>query len=180
MSCNHGPFKASHCHVSRLTDYPYLKIKAVNATVVTRFLQRRFEQAPDDTTDVSTVLQLLLWAMDETWTLSKIKDTFMTAAQAEHLLTCSSIELSSYHWLSTHFASVGLPYFKLRPKFHHLYEIYTKAINTRVSLWLGMTLNDETFGGRVAKLTAGTHPRSMCKRGLERWLISMISVIHGE
>ena len=82
--------------------------------------------------------------------------------------------LYSFQKLAIMSAAKSWALFAFRPKFHHLDEIIRFSIDTGISPYVGLTLNNESLAGDYVKLARGTHPRTMSQRTLQRWLATYL------
>ena len=99
----------------------------------------------------------------------------LSNSEVDLLEKARSAGLEGYHVLSLDAAKRGAYCYKLQPAFHKLDESVCLACCTHRNPAWWWTSADESWIGMVSKLANSTHIRSLPRRVVERWLVTLFA-----
>ena len=154
-------------------DFPWLKSKAANAAVITKFLYRKYAEL-DNIDSEDSLVRVTLWGFMQMYDIVKHKNRWLTTDLRSSLEAARAAALYGFNALChlNSCAAPPRPFFNMKPKFHQIDKIMRHAVRTGLNPRNYWTMGDESWGGDVARMAAMLHPASSQKRGVQRWLIA--------
>lgn len=146
-------------------EFPEMLAKGYDTYLVLRWLKEEFEGGIRGLEHEYA----LLWTSDAFLSVLSSGDAFLSAEEAEQVLTCGELFLKI--WINRVHADPST--FRVRPKLHLLQHILLEATlrPSRKNCWQDATWMDEDFLKKVGRLVRRTHRRTAPKTGLQRYLV---------
>ena len=154
--------------------WPEFKAKAKNSAMITKFLLHLHVSctltAPD-----ARFRKALLLGLDQFYDVCTNQKIWLDDQDVARIRTCRELILFNYNKLSAGAAAAGVALFGMKPKYHALDHIMRTAMDSKLNPGAVWEFGSEDLGGRVGKVAAATHPSSMSRRTLERWMLAFFS-----
>ena len=171
--CSQPPFRCLSLQVHRLSDWPCLKCKATNSSLVSAWLQTMACHVKS--TEFGLVRLIVLEAFNQIWEMiqqTKFPNHILSGSQRAGLERLREVALLGYHWLSKECASRNMCHYRIRPKFHRWDKGLRRAVRTGVSPSVYYTFSPEDMMGITARACSKIHSSTIMRRGFGRWLLS--------
>jgi hypothetical protein len=81
--------------------------------------------------------------------------------------------LTTYMSLSSRAAAADVAMWNITPKFHNVAHVFYSVMTDRVNPKFYHCYADEDFVGRIGRIGARVHPRTMSRRTIERYLMGL-------
>ena len=168
LGATQGTFSAAGLHLTKLTDWPWIKSKAVNCAILCEWLWDIYSTLGPGR--VRDLIRCTLHGFIGCYTMHTYRGFELSSEQCRKLNVFRECMLLGYNALAQHFKSLvpAIPLFSCRPKYHQLDHLLRRCCATKLSPYVTLCLNDESIAGDISKLAHGTHPRSMGFRTIQR------------
>ena len=179
--CSQPCFRVLNLQMSKKSDWPCLKAKAKNCSVVTEWLATLTPNFVHD--ELSSVRNVCTQAFNNIWKsieATKFPNWKLSVEQAEELELQRQLALLSYHFLSKRHVSLKQYKFRIRPKYHHWDHGLRRSVRSKVSMSLFYSFAPEDFMGLIARMCNKVHSVSMSKRAMQRWLLFFFGTLDDE
>ena len=168
-------FKHLTLSMHTLTDWPVLKAKAHNSTVVLEWLATATCHHISD--ERSEFRNYCVQNFAGTWHLvqaTKFPNWRLSDSQARQFELLRQRSLMAYEWLSKDSAAKSLYRYKVRPKLHHFDHGLRRSVRSKVSPSVTYSFSPEDFMGLCARMSSRCHGSTIMRRGVARWLVSFV------
>ena len=172
LHSSHPAFTVGSLHMSTLSDNPWLTAKGANCLQISRWLAAlTHEIAVQDPTNAHKQARAAaLWAFVGAFNIMQqsfwLSDHDVVALEQARL-----VSLNAYRWLCHESLGRGFNYYPMKPKCHLWDHTLRDSCRHRLSATTHWCFCDEDFIGRIKKLAARCHLRTMAYRVLQRWTL---------
>ncbi len=174
--CSQPKFRVLNLSMSTKDDWPCLKAKAHNSSVVGDWLATVAVNFVD--TIYNEIRSVCVSAFASLWVLvqdTKFPNFVLSDDQVARASNLREEALLSYEWLSNACEFGGVCQYKIRPKYHNLEHGVRRMIRTKLSMSLSYSFSPEDVMGMCARMCNKTHATSMMRRGVGRWLLAFVA-----
>jgi hypothetical protein len=174
IQCNARKFTPARLGIGS-GDFLEMSSKAFNTRVFVHWLADVTRSAPDvDRTDHNKVLAVLFDNMARMFSImEQSKSLFFTQSEATSFITSGNIVLGSYSWLACDALEQRQLRFPLRPKHHALKHLILGVGRDRRNPKRFGCIMDEDHLGRLIKVAAKCHRRTVAEGVLLRYAIKI-------
>ena len=167
-----GRFTIKSLRKTRRANPGNLKAKGANCRRVVAWLASH-TKAMSDEDPANELLKLLAWAcfgLESWWQALEGASLYLTDAQLADLRTARLTYLRAYNLLGLRAVRLRQPGYHQVPKHHIFVHLCEDMERWRLSSLFGATWGDEDMCGRIARLSARTHEKTMPRSTLLRYL----------
>ena len=173
VDCTMPMFTPSLLGIHKTSSYPELtRVKAHATRVLLTYLAERVQALPRRDDDWH-LLVACTSGLSQAHDIMDAADHFFSAAEAGAFYSHGFTFLATYMSLAQRAVSRNVRMYNITPKFHNVgHIVYTIQID-RVNPKFYHCYGDEDFVGRIGRVGAVVHPRTMTRRTIERYLTGL-------
>ena len=165
-------FSLNQNRVFARTDWPEMKVKGKQSSVVSEFLLYIHRNEVRVESEHVKMRVLSLWGFCGFYNICTNKRRWLSNDEKRRLLEIEQALLQGYHWLSAHAFFDLEAMFAMKPKFHAISEIIKFSVDFGLNPGQYWSFGCEDTLGRLGRIAARVHPSTMDLRVLERWVLS--------
>lgn len=171
-------FKICQLKLKTLASLPYMKGKAHNIGVLSRWIKERvatISHVDNELNVLNMVLHGMVDLLDLPHELKEKGTLFLNPAERARLSASRQHALEGYCWLWRFAQHTGLARYGARPKLHKLDHLLRRSIRTGVIFSAFWAFCDEDSIGQTARMCTLTYAATMSVRPTQRWLLSFMN-----
>ena len=174
IQCSMPQFSRAFFHMKKATSFPELRAKAHPCKMLLSYLADRVRVlAERNHENVWKLLAACTYSIASLHSIMDHSDMFFDDDVCRQFYQHGTLFLASYMSLHSWAIDASAYMFNIIPKCHMMAHVIFSIHEDRRNPKFYHCYGDEDFVGRIAKIGARVHPKSMAKRTLERYLIGV-------
>ena len=179
-SSNQQKFTVGKLSMKRLTDMPYLKVKAANAMMICDWLaEESAKQAQMRPSEYGRLRAGMMWGLSSFFKILRLGGCpFLKDPELRLLRESRHAFLGNYHELRALNAEIGRPLYPLTPKFHLLSHAEASAQQTGLNIKLFWTFKDEDQMRVLQRIALSSQPSVISSTTIDKWILQWFERFH--